>query len=90
MTTLHLSVKAEYFLQMKECSKLYEYRLRNEYWTKRLVGRHYTEMSIKMGYPSKDDHEKILLRPYRGYEEQTITHPHFGDKPVDVFAILVN
>lgn len=28
--------------------------------------------------------------PYNGYEIKTITHPHFGDKPVKVFAIKVN
>ncbi|MCP3582304.1 hypothetical protein NLN00_23805, partial [Escherichia coli] len=27
---------------------------------------------------------------YDGYEIKTITHPHFGDKPVKVFAIKVN
>ncbi|EOG1758466.1 hypothetical protein ACK3QM_000584, partial [Salmonella enterica] len=28
--------------------------------------------------------------PYDGYEIKTITHPHFGDKLVKVFAIKVN
>lgn len=27
--------------------------------------------------------------PWLGYEEQTITHPFFGDKPVEVYAIRV-
>ena len=90
MATLHLSVKKEYFFEMKDFSKIYEYRLRNEYWTKRLVDRDYDEIQIKMGYPRKDDFSKVLHRPYLGYEEQTITHPHFGDDPVDVFAIFVN
>ncbi|ENN4178965.1 ASCH domain-containing protein, partial [Salmonella enterica subsp. enterica serovar Typhimurium] len=28
--------------------------------------------------------------PYGGYEVKTITHPHFGDEPVKVYAIKVN
>ncbi|EJM6143056.1 ASCH domain-containing protein, partial [Escherichia coli] len=28
--------------------------------------------------------------PYDGYKIKTITHTHFGDKPVKVFAIKVN
>jgi hypothetical protein len=27
--------------------------------------------------------------PWRGYVNTTLQHPHFGPKPVDVFAILV-
>ncbi|HHU1479257.1 TPA: ASCH domain-containing protein, partial [Escherichia coli] len=27
---------------------------------------------------------------YEGYEIKTITHPHFGENPVKVFAIKVN
>lgn len=29
------------------------------------------------------------MRPWRGYEEQTIQHEHFGIEPVNVFAIHV-
>lgn len=32
----------------------------------------------------------IIDVPYDGYEIKTITHPHFGDKPVKLFAIKVN
>jgi hypothetical protein len=31
--------------------------------------------------------ETGIIRPYRGFERQTITHPHFGSAPVRVFAI---
>lgn len=90
MQTLHLPVKGEYFHQMKSGEKKYEYRLANEYWTKRLVDRDYDELKIKLGYPKSDELDKIITVPYRGYKMQTITHKHFGDKPVDVFAIRVN
>lgn len=31
-----------------------------------------------------------MIRPWRGYELQTIIPPHFGIDPVEVFAIRVN
>lgn len=44
---------------------------------------------ITKGYPRKDDTSRRLDVKYSGYEIKTITHPHFGDKPVKVFAIKV-
>ncbi|HFN6802524.1 TPA: hypothetical protein ACHFZX_002678 [Escherichia coli] len=41
-------------------------------------------------YPKRDDSSRRIDVPYGGYEIKTITHPHFGDKPVKVFAIKVN
>ncbi len=88
--TLHLPVKAVYFHEMKAGTKLFEYRLKTDYWRKRLENREYDEVKVKLGYPKADDQERILVCPWLGYEEQTITHPHFGDQPVQVFAIRVN
>ncbi|ELF7691695.1 ead/Ea22-like family protein [Escherichia coli] len=45
---------------------------------------------ITKGYPKRDDSSRRIDVPYDGYEIKTITHPHFGDKPVKVFAIKVN
>lgn len=45
---------------------------------------------ITKGYPKRDDFSRRIDVPYNGYEIKTITHPHFGDKPVKVFAIKVN
>ena len=87
---LHLPVKAVYFYQVKDGSKPDEYRLQTDYWRTRLVGRTYDEVHIKLGYPKKDDHDKIVIRPWKGYEEKSILHEHFGNKHVDVFAIKVN
>ena len=87
---LHLNLKGEYFDAIKSGEKVQEYRLYNDYWKKRLVGRNYRIIAIKRGYPKKDDWERIEARPYRGYQIKTITHPHFGTEPVEVFAIWVN
>ena len=87
---LHLNLKGEYFDAIKSGDKVQEFRLYNDYWKKRLVGREYKTIQIKRGYPKKYDHARIEFRPYRGYQVKTITHPHFGDKPVEVFGIWVN
>jgi len=87
---LHLSVKGIYFSQIKVGLKLDEYRLKSEYWAKRLINKEYDEIHIKLGYPKKGDRSRILIRPWRGYIETQITHEHFGCDPVDVFAIHVN
>lgn len=88
--TLMLPVKKEYFEQIKSGLKNEEYRLQNAYWFKRLKNRDYTNIVVTLGYPSIFDHERRLYFPYNGYVEKVITHPHFGDKPVSVYAIKLN
>lgn len=87
--TLHLSLKGEYFDQIKAGTKPEEFRLTNDYWRKRLVGRTYDHIELTRGYPKRGDAERRLVLPWRGYLITTITHPHFGDEPVEVFAINV-
>ena len=87
---LILPLKAEYFDAIRDGSKLEEYRLENDYWTKRLVGRTYDGIVLTKGYPKSDDHERRLRKPWRGFVGKTITHPHFGPEPVSVFAIDVS
>jgi hypothetical protein len=87
MADLHLPLKAEYFDQIKAGIKPFEWRDITDYWTKRLVGRVYENVIFKRGYPNKDDASRQVKMPYRGYEIQTITHPHFGPEPVTVYAI---
>jgi hypothetical protein len=89
MTTLHLSLKGEYFDAIKSGAKPREYRLVTEYWTKRLVGRDYTQIVLTKGYPKRDDTERRLTLPYRGFVRETIQHPFFGPDPVEVFSIDV-
>ncbi len=89
MADLHLNLKGEYFDQIKAGTKLHEYRLASK-WLKRLDGKAFDRIFVKRGYPKADDRERIIERPWRGYELQTITHMHFGDEPVQVCAIRVN
>jgi hypothetical protein len=93
--TLTLNLKAEYFEAIRLGEKTEEYRLYNKFWRTRIEGafrdqREFQWIKICLGYPKADDHEKILMRPWRGYKVKWITHPLFGPKPVAVFAIRVN
>jgi hypothetical protein len=90
VTHLHLHLNAEYFDQIRSGHKLDEYRLQTRYWSLRLAGRDYAGIVLHKGYPKAGDDTKIMMRPWAGCTEQTITHVHFGAAPVRVFAIRVN
>lgn len=87
MKTLTLNLKREYFEQIKSGIKTEEYRLCTPYWQKRLEGKTFDKILIKLGYPKNDEVEKIMEFPWRGYKKRKITHKHFGCNPVQVYAI---
>lgn len=89
MSDLVLPLKAIYFEQIKAGAKLEEFRLCTPFWRSRLEGRTFDRIVLTLGYPKRDDHERRLIRPWRGYRVTTITHTHFGLEPVQVFAINV-
>lgn len=89
MKALHLSLKREYFEAIQAGTKLEEYRRCTPFWRKRLEDRLYDQIVLTLGYPARDDHARRLVLPWRGYTIKTITHPHFGPDPVQVFAIDV-
>ena len=89
MKTLVLPVKGIYFDQIKAGTKTEEFRLCTPYWRKRLEGRTYDQVTLTLGYPARDDAERRLTFPWRGYAVKTITHEHFGPEQVEVFAIKV-
>lgn len=87
MSDLVLAVKRCYFDQIKAGSKPKEFRLANEYWRKRLVGKEYERVIITLGYPRSDDADRRMVFPYRGYDIEQRTHVHFGPGDVTAFAI---
>jgi hypothetical protein len=91
MRTLHLPLKREYFEAIRDGTKVEEYRLCTPYWQKRLYSPFgsYDQIVLTLGYPARDDHARRLVLPWNGYTIKTITHPHFGPQPVEVFAIDV-
>lgn len=89
MKVLVLNLKSEYFDDIKSGKKFFEYRLKNEYWSKRLLNKSYDLVSFRKGYPKNTDIDKIITVPYKGYEIKSIVHPHFGHNLVEVFAIYI-
>ena len=87
MKSLTLNLKREYFEQIKSGIKTEEYRLCTPYWSKRLEGKTFDKIIIKLGYPKNDEIEKIIEFPWKGYKKRKITHKHFGSNPVKVYAI---
>lgn len=86
MKILKLAVKEQYFNEIKQGTKTEEYRLVKKYWGKRLI-KEYDEVHITLGYPRKDEKDKILKFKWASYEVKTIQHIEFGTAPVQVYAI---
>lgn len=86
---LVLPLKAEYFNAIKAGTKPEEFRLRTPFWRKRLEGKTFDRVVLTLGYPARDDAARRLVLPWQGMRETTITHPHFGSEPVQVYAIRV-
>lgn len=89
MADLVLPLNGVYFDQIQVGTKLFEYRLRTPYWTKRLEKAPFRRLVLTRGYPPAADTLRRLVLPWRGYVFDTIQHEHFGPKPVEVFAIVV-
>lgn len=90
MKTLTLPLKREYFEAIRDGSKTEEYRLLKPFWRKRLEGKSFDRIVLTLAYPAKTDAAHRIERPWRGFTIKTIKHPHFGNTPVEVFAIKVN
>lgn len=91
---LHLHVKGKYFDDIKSGTKTEEYR-QFATWVKKLLNpdlspTQYDGIVLYRGYPKRDDPERTLERPWRGYEIKKVKHPEFGPRAVNVFAIRVN
>lgn len=89
MRVLTLPLKGEYFDAIQAGTKPEEFRLVTPYWRQRLEGRTYDRIELTKGYPKRDDRSRRLTLPWQGYRVTTLTHPHFGSDPVEVFAINV-
>jgi hypothetical protein len=91
LDALYLPMKATYFDQIMAGEKREQYRLTNEFWSKRLDRRRYRRIVMTRGYPKGGgiQGQTRLTLDWRGSTIKTITHPHFGPHPVQVFAIDV-
>ena len=84
---LTLALKRRWFDDIKSGTKTEEYRIANEYWSKRIIDRSYDTVTFTLGYPKRDDHSRRVIRRYLGYEIKTMIHDEFGPDPVNVFAL---
>lgn len=87
--TLYLPLKREYFEAIRDGHKSEEYRLCTPHWRHRLEGQTYDQVVLTLGYPTRSDRTRHLVRKWSGYAVKIITHPHFGTAPVLVYAINV-
>ncbi len=87
MKTLVLPVKRRWFDDIKSGVKDNEYRLDNEYWRKRLIGKTFDRVVVTLGYPPKACHERRLEFPWNGYGMETVISDEWGGEPRRVFAI---
>jgi hypothetical protein len=92
MVDLILPMKGVYFAQIARGEKTEEYRLRTDYWERRLLGRTYRNVVLTRGYPKDGGVEGVtrLTMPWRGWRYHTLQHDLFGPDPVRVFAIRVS
>ena len=90
MKTLILPLKRKWFEAIKSGKKTEEFRLKNEYWKKRLVERHYDRIVITLGYPKRSDASRRIVMPYLGYSIKVVTSEEWGNEPQIVFAIRLN
>lgn len=94
MKSLTLNVSTQWFNDAREGRKTEEYRLANEYWTKRLFDKdgkpkEFKDIKYKLGYPSASDNNRVITFVWEGFEKKVIVHPHFDNKPVEVYAIKI-
>lgn len=89
---LTLPLKGQYFDEILAGTKTEEFRQVSPFWRKRIEFTEFDAIVLTRGYPKGGgiDGETRLVRQWRGYKLRTITHPHFGPDPVDVFAIDVS
>jgi hypothetical protein len=87
---LVLHLEKEYFEQIARGKKTEAYRLRTPYWEKRLVGQSYKSVRLLCGYPKRGNKPREIVRKFKGWRPVIVSHPHFGSRPVRVFAIEVS
>ena len=89
MADLHLALKGAYFDAIKAGTKTEEYRMVCHFWAIRIERKDIDRLILTRGYPKRTDRSRRLVLPWRGYTINTITHPHFGNVPIEVYAIRV-
>lgn len=83
---LILNLKKQYFEEIKNRTKVEEYREIKEFWTKRL-SKEFSEIHIKLGYPKRGDNTRTIKFKWNGFKIKEILHPLFGNEKKEVYVI---
>ena len=84
MAKLFMTIKRQYFDEIKAGTKTEEYRLVKPHWVNKLVGKEYTHIIFQNGYSRNAPR---IEAEYLGYEVKNIKHEFFGNEDVSVFAL---
>jgi ASC-1-like (ASCH) protein len=84
MKNLFLILKSEYYDQIESGTKRIEYRLFNEYWSKRLCNSNYNKVIFQKGYSKKYPQLKFEIEKI---QIEKIKHNFFGNDSILVYAI---
>ncbi len=84
---LILPLKRKWFEQIKSGEKTEEYRLDNEYWQKRIIGKSFDKVIVTLGYPKRDDLSRRLEFPWNGYVMKDVVSDEWDGNLVRVFVI---
>lgn len=87
---LYLPVKGRWFLDIQNGIKPFEYRLYNDYWCRRLIGKTFDRIVITHGYPKRDDMSRRIIKPWADYEIQTVVSEEWDNIPQTCFAIRIS
>ena len=87
---LTLRLKAKWWHKIKSGEKTVELRRATDYWRKRLIGRHYDEIHLWLGYPPRTDTTKLLRRKWELVAKERVQSDEFGPDPVECFVISVS
>jgi len=87
MKDLILNVRERWFRDIESGIKTEEYRELKPYWAKRLEGKEYDRVIIKLGYPKKEDKGKQIIFPWNGYYIKHVISDEWNGEEKSVFAI---
>lgn len=79
-----MTIKKQYFDEIKAGTKTEGYRLVKPHWVNKLVGKEYTHIIFQNGYSRNAPR---IEAEYLGYEVKNIKHVFFGNEDVSVFAL---
>ena len=65
----------------------WNFRLRTDYWKKRIEGREYSWVEFTLGYPRRGDSSRRIRVPYRGARVMSVRSEEWDNRLEEVYAI---